>query len=138
MHIPAGSAKRRRRLAALMSGALAITLGAVSAAMPVAAVDAPVGVAALGTTWELQGNAFSQSWRSVAHGNGTFVALSSAGNESAGDRNMTSTDGANWQRDASTGVVQGTSVTFGDDTFVAVRGDGPVYEHRWRELDGLE
>jgi len=114
-------------MAALMAGALAITLGAMSAPMPVAAVDAPVGAAALGTTWELQGNAFSQSWRSVAHGNGTFVALSSEGNQSAGDRNMTSTDGANWRRDASTGVVQGKSVAFGDDTFIAVRDDGPVY-----------
>lgn len=111
----------------LMPSALVFSVSAVSAPMSAADQSAPVGVAALGTTWDLRSNAFSQSWASVAHGNGTFVALSGTGNQNAGDRNMRGTDGANWQRDVSTGVVQGVSVGFGDDTFVAVRGDGPVY-----------
>jgi hypothetical protein len=69
-------------------------------------------------------------WKSVAYGNGRFVAVSSTGAKRA----MTSDDGIDWQmRDVTVGAW--TSVTFGNGLFVAVGAE--VEAHVMTSPDGI-
>ena len=71
-----------------------------------------------GITWTARSTPFSipHIWRSVAYGDGLFVAVAIAGT----NRVMTSPDGITWTaQSAPLGVW--SSVTYGNDLFVAVR-----------------
>lgn len=74
-----------------------------------------------GIDWTSQVSAADSSWKSVAWGNGTFVAVADFG---AGSRVMTSPDGITWTS-RSAAVANGwMSVAWGNGTFVAVSRTG--------------
>jgi hypothetical protein len=113
MHTTAGN--RTFSLKTLVLGLLTALLLAAAINTPPALADAP------GETWTARASANDYSWRSVAYGNGRFVAVSTTG---ASNRVMTSVDGINWTPRASAAENSWWSVTFGDGKFVAVSGTG--------------
>lgn len=70
-----------------------------------------------GITWSTRTSPVDNQWRSVAYGNGRFVAVAVSG---TGNRVMTSTDGINWVVQNSTDDFFWQDVTFGEGLFVAV------------------
>ena len=78
--------------------------------------------AADGITWTSRTSAADNDWRSVAYGNGLWVAVSQTGT----NRVMTSADGITWTSRTSAADNAWTSVTYGNGLFVAVSisGDG--------------
>ena len=70
-----------------------------------------------GINWKSRTSAADNHWRSIAYGNGLFVAVSS-------DGVMTSPDGINWTSQTSAANNAWSSVTYGDGLFVAVSSDG--------------
>ena len=72
-----------------------------------------------GTTWTAQAAAEANAFRSVAHGSGMFVAVSSDGV----NRVMTPPDGASWTARAASDDNYWRSVAYGSGVFVAVAGD---------------
>lgn len=74
-----------------------------------------------GITWTSRTSAADNSWRSVAYGNGLFVAVSNTG---TGNRVMTSPDGINWTIRTSATDNAWISVTYGAGLFVAVSSGG--------------
>lgn len=89
-----------------------ISLAAVAAA---AALPAAASAAA-GIDWDLRTSPAAAEWNSVAHGNGTFVAVARSGPA----RVMTSTDGVSWAVRTAPGVPW-QAVAYGGGKFVAVR-----------------
>jgi hypothetical protein len=95
-------------------------------------LSALVGVAAIapsspawadGTSWTAAAAAEANSWRSVAYGNGVWVAVSSDGT----NRVMRSTDdGVTWTGVAAAAANTWRSVAYGNGVWVAVSGDGQV------------
>ena len=74
-----------------------------------------------GTNWQIQYPGFDNQWRSVAYGNGLFVAVAEDG---SGNRVMTSPDGINWTIRTSAADNNWFSVTYGNGLFVAVANTG--------------
>jgi hypothetical protein len=99
-----------------------------TAALAAAKVYTDAGIGSLsnvvdfldGITWTSRDAPETNSWKSIAYGNGTFVAVSQDGTH----RVMTSPDGTTWTvRDAAeANTWQG--VTYGNGMFVAVAADG--------------
>jgi hypothetical protein len=73
-----------------------------------------------GETWTARSAAEANSWRSVAYGNGVFVAVSMDGT----NRVMTSPDGVTWTARSAAEANAWWSVTYGNGMFVAVATDG--------------
>lgn len=73
------------------------------------------------SVWASQTAASDNAWRSVAYGNGLFVAVAESG---TGNRVMTSPDGITWTSRTSAADNDWSSVTFGNGLFVAVAGSG--------------
>jgi hypothetical protein len=73
-----------------------------------------------GATWTLYPAAQANEWRSVAYGNGLFVAVANTGT----NRVMTSPDGIFWTARTAAEANQWYSVTYGNGLFVAVAADG--------------
>ena len=91
-----------------------------------------------GSLWIDQVNPVARQWRSIAYGDGKFVAVASDGSTS--DDVMVSTDGTHWTNDGLTGVPsthQWQSVTYGDGKFVAVASDGTTSNDVMYSTDGL-
>lgn len=80
-----------------------------------------LGAAPFGAEWTARPSAADNEWRSVAYGNGTFVAVSSSG---VGNRVMTSPDGNTWTSRTSAADNEWRSIAFGSGTFVAVASSG--------------
>ena len=74
-----------------------------------------------GIVWTSRTSAVDNDWRSVAYGNGLFVAVSSSG---TGNRVMTSPDGINWTSRTSAADNNWESVAYGNGIFVAVSDSG--------------
>jgi len=74
-----------------------------------------------GVTWANQTASALNSWRSVAFGNGHFIAVATSG---IGNRTMTSTDGITWNTVDTTTNNNWEAVAFGNNTFVAVSTSG--------------
>ncbi len=74
-----------------------------------------------GITWTARTSAANNSWTSVIHGNGLFVAVASSG---TGNRVMTSSNGITWTARTSTADNNWTSVTYANGLFVAVATSG--------------
>jgi hypothetical protein len=74
-----------------------------------------------GINWTSRTPAADNSWQSVTHGNGLFVAVAESG---TGNRVMTSPDGVTWTTRTSAGDMTWKSVTYGNGTFVAVASGG--------------
>jgi hypothetical protein len=72
--------------------------------------------------WTTRSIPESNFWRSVIHGNGLFVAVSSDGT----NRVMTSPDGVTWTARAAASASTWRAVTYGKGIFVAVALDGSV------------
>jgi predicted RecA/RadA family phage recombinase len=79
------------------------------------------GQASAQVTWTSRTSAADNSWRSVAYGNGVFVAVAQTG---TGNRVMTSPDGITWTIRTSAADNNWNAVTYGNDLFVAVAGTG--------------
>jgi hypothetical protein len=73
-----------------------------------------------GIVWTRRTSAADNSWRSVAYGNGVFVAVSMDGT----NRVMRSTDGVTWATQSAAEANQWRSVTYGNGLFVAVADSG--------------
>lgn len=74
--------------------------------------------AATGIDWTLRSAANNAAdWKSIAYGNGLFVAVASGG---TGSRVMTSPDGVNWTSQTAVGDEAWWGVTYGNGLFVAV------------------
>ena len=80
-----------------------------------------VSQAQTGITWTTQTTPGTNSWYSVAYGNGLFVAVAYSG---VGNRVMTSPDGVIWTSGASAADNNWGSVTYGNGLFVAVAYSG--------------
>ena len=78
---------------------------------------------AAGLVWVSQSSPSDNSWRDVAFGNGTFVAVSST-TGSGKDQVMTSTDGVTWTPRAASVDNGWQSVAYGNGTFMAVSSQG--------------
>ncbi len=74
-----------------------------------------------GVTWATSTSAANNDWKSVAYGNGLFVAVSQDG---TGNRVMTSPDGITWTSRTSAANNSWQSITYGNGLFVAVAYDG--------------
>jgi len=74
-----------------------------------------------GYHWIIRVSAADNNWRSVAYGNGLFVAVAYSG---TGNRVMTSPDGINWTIRVSAADNDWYSVTYGNGLFVAVANNG--------------
>jgi hypothetical protein len=74
-----------------------------------------------GAAWTARAAASTNAWRSVAYGNGLFVAVSTDG---VGNRVMTSPDGLNWTSRTSAADNIWFSVAYGNGLFVAVANSG--------------
>jgi hypothetical protein len=72
-----------------------------------------------GVDWKSASAATVDSWKSIAYGNGTFVALPNSGTTNA----MSSSDGRSWTLRTSAGGYQWNAITYGNNQFVAVAGD---------------
>ena len=70
-----------------------------------------------GITWSTRTTPADNEWRSVAYGNGLFVAVAVTG---TGNRVMTSPDGISWTARTSVADYHWQSVTYGNGLFVAV------------------
>src|SRR5688572_20380769 len=66
--------------------------------------------------WTAQTPAEANTWRSVAYGNGSYVAVSSDGS----NRVMTSPDGITWTTRTAAEANWWNAVTYGNGQFVAV------------------
>ena len=73
-----------------------------------------------GEIWTARSASEANSWRSVAYGNGRFVAISDDGTNQV----MTSTDGITWTAGVAAEAHQWYSVTYGNGLFVAVSANG--------------
>ena len=111
----AGATASRRVLWTLMALAASLAIVPVVQAAP---NSAGAVTETAGTTWTSRTAASSNSWRSIAYGNGRFVAVSNTG---TGTRVMSSTDGVTWAT-TSTGVPDGnfSDVTWDGTNFIAV------------------
>ena len=111
----AGATAPRRVLLTLMALAASLAIVPVVQAAP---NSAGAVTETAGTTWTSRTAATSNSWRSIAYGNGRFVAVSNTG---TGTRVMSSTDGVTWST-TSTGVPDGnfSDVTWDGTNFIAV------------------
>jgi predicted RecA/RadA family phage recombinase len=74
-----------------------------------------------GINWESISQGQNNNYRSIAFGNGIFVAVANTG---IGNRVMTSPDGINWTTRTSAADNGWLSVTFGNGLFVAVSNTG--------------
>jgi hypothetical protein len=75
-----------------------------------------------GITWSTRTSAADNEWRSIAYGNGVFVAVATTG---SGNRVMTSIDGIAWISNSSSVPDNNwNSVTYGNGKFVAVASTG--------------
>ena len=70
-----------------------------------------------GFSWTSRTSAGNSVWRSVAYGNGVFVAVA---NTAAANQVMTSANGVTWTARSSSATNDWRAVTFGDGLFVAV------------------
>lgn len=102
----------RHTIVLSMLAALTVAFGIGAAASPASA--------ALNTDWTMHTPPDANSWRSVAFGNGLFVAVSDDGT----NRAMTSTDGVSWTTRTAAAANRWQSVAFGAGKFVAVSNDG--------------
>ena len=111
----AGATASRRVLWTLMALAASLAIVPVVQAAP---NSAGAVTETAGTTWTSRTAASSNSWRSIAYGNGRFVAVSNTG---TGTRVMSSTDGVTWST-TSSGVPDGnfSDVTWDGTNFIAV------------------
>lgn len=82
-----------------------------------------LGNAPFGQTWVNTTPAAANNWKSVAFGNGLFVAVSITG---AGNRVMTSPDGITWTTRASAADNNWSDICWGNNLFVAVSSTGGV------------
>lgn len=71
--------------------------------------------------WASQTAASDNDWRSVAYGNGLFVAVAESG---TGNRVMTSPDGITWTSRTAAADNDWYSVVYGNGQFVSVSYDG--------------
>jgi hypothetical protein len=97
---------------------------------------ASTSVGADGVTWTKHAASEQNNWRSVAFGNGIFVAVANSGT----NRVMTSTDGISWTAQKAIADNAWTSVTFGNGLFVAVGGPpgaGTDYKLVMTSPDGI-
>lgn len=86
-----------------------------------------------GATWVAPTVPETTDWRSVAYGDGVFVAVAQGGT----NRVMRSTNGGvTWTGVAAASDRNWLSVTYGDGVFVAVASDGAVGEQVMRSVDG--
>jgi hypothetical protein len=85
--------------------------------------DVTTAVADCATLWTLRTNP-SSSWRSIAYGNGVFVA--GAGNN-GGPYVMTSPDGVTWTASPEATALSWVDIAYGAGLFVALVGDGSGY-----------
>jgi predicted RecA/RadA family phage recombinase len=76
-----------------------------------------------GIEWTIRTSAADNNWRSVAYGDGLWVAVASSG---SGNRVMTSRDGITWTVRASAADIDWRSVAYGDGLWVAVASSGSV------------
>jgi uncharacterized protein YjbI with pentapeptide repeats len=76
-----------------------------------------------GINWTSRASAVDNQWKSVAYGNGLWVAVSYSG---TGNRVMTSPDGINWTIRTSAADNSWYSVAYGNGLWVAVSTDGAV------------
>ncbi len=72
------------------------------------------------TTWTARSAAEQNSWRSIAYGNGLFVAVSADGS----NRVMTSPDGSFWTSRTAPNTNIWASITYGNGLFVAIACSG--------------
>ena len=107
----------RRRFMALVAAFATVTSMLVLTSP--ASADSP--------SWTAQSAAEANIWRSVAYGNGKFVAVAANPSyfdpPSGANRVMTSVDGVSWTAQ-SAAAGSWVSVTYGNGTFVAVATDG--------------
>lgn len=83
--------------------------------------NGPVWSSTDGITWTQRTPAASNSWYSVAYGNGLFVVVGITG---TGNRVMTSPDGITWTSRTSAADNEWYDVVFGNGLFVAVAQSG--------------
>jgi len=102
----------RRWLTAIAIGALALSPVVVGADQSPAWAD--------GTSWTSRAAAEANQWRSVAYGDGVWVAVSDSGT----NRVMTSPDGVTWTSRAAAEANQWVSVAYGNGVWVAVSYNG--------------
>lgn len=74
----------------------------------------------------------SQTWRSIAYGNGVFVAIATSTTSAA-----TSTDGITWTARTLPSAATWAAVTFGNGVFVAVGGSGAASTVAATSPDGI-
>ena len=86
-----------------------------------------------GTSWSPVDAAAQQQWRSVAYGNGVWVAVSTNGITNRVMRSID--DGATWVGVAATEQVNWRSVAYGNGVWVAISSDGT--DQVMRSTDGL-
>ncbi len=102
-----------------------ILIGTSSTMMPGERLEVIGNIVSKGTEWTGRVSASDSMWRSVAYGNGRFVAVASSGGVGStctaalGKCVMTSSDGINWTLATST-YADWNSVTYGNGLFVAV------------------
>jgi hypothetical protein len=84
-------------------------------------VSSLLGGAPDGMTWTSRTSAADNAWRSVAYGNGVFVAVAASG---TGNRVMTSPDGITWTARTSAADNDWRGVAYGNGLFVAVASSG--------------
>ncbi|MBU6329729.1 MAG: fibronectin type III domain-containing protein [Acidobacteria bacterium] len=99
-----------------------VKLRAVNSAGDGAVSDAVVVTPAVvdAVTWTARTAAEANSWKSVAYGNGVFVAVADSGT----NRVMTSPDGVTWTARTASEANNWSSVAYGNGVFVAVAGNG--------------
>ena len=95
---------------------------AIASYQPTSSDITAATVTELNGDWNLSTAAFEASWRSVAYGNNTYVAVSSY--VSSSNRAMYSPDGINWSTSGGTDEKNWNSVAFGNGIFVAVANSG--------------
>ena len=71
--------------------------------------------------WTLRDTPADNDWKSVAYGNGAYVAVSTDG---SGNNVMLSFDGVTWTSQNNTVGINWQAITFGDNLFVAVSSSG--------------
>jgi hypothetical protein len=109
----AAALPKARRLMRLI---LALVAMAFAGLLPLQPASAATGI-----DWTAGSGAEGDSWRSVAYGNGLFVAVSDSG---TGNRVMTSPDGITWTIRTSAADNNWNSVAYGNGLFVAVSDSG--------------
>lgn len=81
-----------------------------------------------GVTWTLGTNIGAANWKSVAYGNGKFIAVKNFSTDIA-----TSTDGINWTVSSPLAEKDWYKIVYGGDRFVIIGGDSNGYAY---SLDG--